>query len=46
MVERLAGGAQAEYKQKTGKDTLIKIDSDNYLPANGCVILNPCPKLF
>jgi len=35
LVERLAGGAQAEYKQKTGKECLIKIDENNFLPANG-----------
>jgi V-type H+-transporting ATPase subunit E len=37
IVERLVNGACAEYKQKTGKEVVIKVDPDNSLPANGYV---------
>ncbi|CAB3359753.1 Hypothetical predicted protein [Cloeon dipterum] len=36
VIERLIGGAQAEFKQKTGKECVVKVDPDNFLPPNSC----------
>lgn len=36
LVESLIDNIQQQYKQKTKKDITLKIDTDNFLPADGC----------
>lgn len=36
LVESLLDSIQQEYKRKTKKDVAFKIDSDNFLPNEGC----------
>lgn len=36
LVESLLDPIQQLYKQKTKKDVILKIDSDNFLPSESC----------
>lgn len=36
LVESLFDTVQQEYKEKTKKDVILKIDTDNFLPNEGC----------
>lgn len=36
IVESVLPKAQADYKEKIKKDTVLKIDTENFLPAETC----------
>lgn len=36
IVSGILASCAAQYKEKIGKDVQLKIDKDNYLPANTC----------
>lgn len=36
LVESILGKAQADYKEKIKKDTLLKVDTETFLPPDTC----------
>lgn len=36
LTESIIDSIQDKYKEVSGQDTVIKIDQDNFLPADGC----------